>query len=216
LNRREKSSAFTAALQNPPLRQLAARVDTLSLARKVQAAAAQGATVMTGPEHCGPAAGRAAAAIRIPRSPAGAASLNSHTRYDAPDAACKRDKRSAAPLKFDAARVDPEDERDGLAGRRESARGGRLLEEGSTMWRAVFLSLGIFLMVVGAECLAVDTAYLRLRDDPPPQNSPIDAKQEIGPQKTLTPAPWTPWSLMSSGAVVCLYSFTIPRRVAGK
>ena len=35
------------------------------------------------------------------------------------------------------------------------------------------------------------------------------------PQKQIVPPPWAPWSLLSSGAVMCLYSFTIPRRVAG-
>ena len=29
------------------------------------------------------------------------------------------------------------------------------------------------------------------------------------------PAPWVPWSLLSTGAVVCLYSFTIPKRMGG-
>lgn len=84
------------------------------------------------------------------------------------------------------------------------------------MWRAFFLGVGIFLMILGAECLAVDTVYTRLQGDPPPKSSPWDNEVKPAPQRTLTPPPWTPWSLMSTGAIVCLYSFTIPRRVAGK
>jgi hypothetical protein len=30
----------------------------------------------------------------------------------------------------------------------------------------------------------------------------------------IAPPDWAPWSLLSAGAVVMLYSFTIPRRVA--
>ena len=33
--------------------------------------------------------------------------------------------------------------------------------------------------------------------------------------KEFPPAPWVPWSLLSTGAVVCLYSFTIPKRMGG-
>lgn len=84
------------------------------------------------------------------------------------------------------------------------------------MWRAFFLGIGIFLMIFGAEGLAVDTFYLRLRGDPPPKTSPFDYEVKQAPQRTLTPQPWVPYSLMSTGAVVCLYSFTLPRRVAGK
>ena len=84
------------------------------------------------------------------------------------------------------------------------------------MWRAFFLGLGLFLVILGAECLAVDTVRLRLRAEPPAPVSPWDNQAKVAPQRTLTPPPWAPWSLMSAGAVVCLYSFTIPRRVAGK
>jgi len=84
------------------------------------------------------------------------------------------------------------------------------------MWRAFFLGIGIFVLILGMECLAVDTVRLRIHDPPPPPVSPFDKQVKQGPQKTLTPPPWAPWSLMATGAVVCLYSFTIPRRIEGK
>jgi hypothetical protein len=31
----------------------------------------------------------------------------------------------------------------------------------------------------------------------------------------IMPAPWAPWTLMSTGLVVCLYSFSIPKRMNG-
>jgi hypothetical protein len=84
------------------------------------------------------------------------------------------------------------------------------------VWRALFLAIGLYLMIFGLECLAVERVYLRVHDDPPPAGSFINPAPKAGPQKQFTPAPWMPWSVLSSGAVVCLYSFTIPRRMGGK
>jgi hypothetical protein len=86
---------------------------------------------------------------------------------------------------------------------------------GETMWRAFFLAIGFFLMILGAQCLAVERGVLRVHDDPPAPISPFDIDSGVGAAKEVVPPPWAPWSLLSSGAVMCLYSFTIPRRVAG-
>ena len=83
------------------------------------------------------------------------------------------------------------------------------------MWRALFLAIGIYMILLGVECLGVERVNLKVRDDPPPRASLWEKTPEVGPRKTITPPTWAPWSLMSAGAVVCLYSFTIPRRVKG-
>ncbi len=83
------------------------------------------------------------------------------------------------------------------------------------MWRALFLAIGFFVMILGVECLGVERVSLKMRDDPPPPISPFDLEPKEGAPKADRPAPWAPWSLLASGAVMCLYSFTIPRRVAG-
>jgi hypothetical protein len=82
------------------------------------------------------------------------------------------------------------------------------------MWRAFFLAIGVYMILFGLQCMTVDRVVLKFHDAPPAANGLGEAK--AGPQKQFVPAAWVPWSLMSSGAVVCLYSFTIPRRVAGK
>jgi hypothetical protein len=82
------------------------------------------------------------------------------------------------------------------------------------MCRAFFLAIGIFCVILGFECLGVERALLRIRDEPPVTLWLPDAGKP-GPNKQIAPAPWAPWSLMSAGAVVCLYSFTIPKRVGG-
>ena len=81
------------------------------------------------------------------------------------------------------------------------------------MWRSFFLAVGIYLMLFGVQCLAVDRVYLRLHDDPPPPGPFQLSTATEGPQKEFDPPPWVPWSLLTGGAVVCLYSFTIPKRM---
>lgn len=83
------------------------------------------------------------------------------------------------------------------------------------MWRALFLAMGFFVMLLGVECLGVERMTLKMRDPPPPPSSPFENQAQTGPAKQIQPPPWAPWSLLSSGAVMCIYSFTIPRRVAG-
>jgi hypothetical protein len=82
------------------------------------------------------------------------------------------------------------------------------------MWRAFFLGIGLYLLIAGAECLAVDRVTFRTPAEPATTTSPISlSKPETAKPKDFPPAPWVPWSLMSTGAVVCLYSFTIPKRM---
>jgi hypothetical protein len=83
------------------------------------------------------------------------------------------------------------------------------------MWRALFLAMGFFLMILGAQCLGVESVRLKIHDEAPAPVSPFDTEAKVGDLMLITPPPWAPWSLLSCGAVVCLYSFTIPRRVAG-
>ena len=71
------------------------------------------------------------------------------------------------------------------------------------MWRALFLALGAYCCLLGVEALGLEKAVLKR----PEGASPETAVQEIVPPE------WAPWSLMAGGAVVVLYSFTIPRRV---
>ena len=94
------------------------------------------------------------------------------------------------------------------------------------MWRAFFLALGISLVIIGAQCLVVERVVLArgkhattaMIDDGGyfQSQSPTTAIAErySGTGKHVVPPDWAPWSLMAAGAVVMLYSFTIPRRVA--
>ena len=83
------------------------------------------------------------------------------------------------------------------------------------MWRAFFLAIGATMVLMGMECLGVETINLRARQTPIRAALPFENTPKLGPHKAITPPPWAPWSLLSTGAVVCLYSFTIPRRAQG-
>jgi hypothetical protein len=75
------------------------------------------------------------------------------------------------------------------------------------MWRSFFLAIGVYCCLLGVEALAVERAVLKPEFS---SNSPAAATRDI------VPTDWAPWSLIGGGAVVVLYSFTIPQRVATK
>lgn len=75
------------------------------------------------------------------------------------------------------------------------------------MWRALFLAIGIYCCVLGAECLVLDRATLHRGGSQAGMfGSPV-------PKRELVPTDWAPWSLLSAGAVTILYSFTLPQRM---
>jgi hypothetical protein len=80
------------------------------------------------------------------------------------------------------------------------------------MWKSLFLALGITLLILGVQFLGVEKIVLRLHDDPPAPVSPFDNEVKIPPKIEIHAQPWTPYSLLSTGAIVCLYSIILPKR----
>ncbi len=84
------------------------------------------------------------------------------------------------------------------------------------MWRALFLALGIYVFILGVEALAVERVVLKATEEVPvAANTLLASGEKKQVAKVLTPPPWAPWSLMATGAVTILYSFTLPRLVSG-
>ena len=88
------------------------------------------------------------------------------------------------------------------------------------MWRAFFLACGISLVIIGAQCLIVERVVLAHgNSQAQSQNSEYlfggQSTSTAGGKKDIIPPDWAPWSLMAAGAVVMIYSFTIPKRVSG-
>jgi hypothetical protein len=75
------------------------------------------------------------------------------------------------------------------------------------MFRAFFLALGTSAFILGLECLAIDKAVLHAR-------AGSGAAEQIAVSyREFAPPDWAPWSLLSAGAVVMLYSFTLPAKL---
>ena len=78
------------------------------------------------------------------------------------------------------------------------------------MWRAFFLSVGICSVVLGLECLLIDKAVL----PPSGEHSAAGLLELSAPRlREVVPPEWAPWSLLSGGAVVILYTFTLPQKI---
>lgn len=74
------------------------------------------------------------------------------------------------------------------------------------MWRSFFLAIGVYCCLLGVEALAVEKAVLK---------HDFSSGTGATAQREIAPPDWAPWSMMAGGAVVVLYSFTLPRRVKG-
>lgn len=79
------------------------------------------------------------------------------------------------------------------------------------MWRAFFVALGISMCILGGEFLVIENVVLTR---PEPSQTPDGGAVVAPPNPVFVPPEWAPWSLMSAGVVMLLYSFTIPRRVS--
>lgn len=85
------------------------------------------------------------------------------------------------------------------------------------MWRALFLAIGISLCIFGAECLAVDRFELAGEAPPPSEATPATLfgsppPPPLSSRRDWSPPEWAPWSFLSAGAVIILYSLTINRQ----
>ena len=91
-------------------------------------------------------------------------------------------------------------------------------ERGAEMWRGIFIAMGLATIIMGLEALAIEKIVMAA-----PEPKPVVIGQTtlgtppavVEPPREITPPEWAPWSLLSVGSVVLLYSFTIPQRVAG-
>jgi hypothetical protein len=86
------------------------------------------------------------------------------------------------------------------------------------MWRALFIAIGVTACILGVECMMIDKAILVDRGDAPAATTDAFGQSLAAApagKRELVPPDWAPWSLLSAGAVVMLYSFTLPKKWAG-
>jgi hypothetical protein len=77
------------------------------------------------------------------------------------------------------------------------------------------------LLIVGVECLLIDSATLSSNQAEAPQVNNVawfesQPAQSVPSGRVVRPRDFHPWSLLASGAIVLLYSFTLPKRWGSK
>ncbi|WP_153556440.1 hypothetical protein [Roseimaritima sediminicola] len=82
------------------------------------------------------------------------------------------------------------------------------------MWRSFFLAVAIMMIILGIECLMIESASLYAAK----QSSATELMDPTMPPAATTrvwqPAEAVPWALLSGGAVIILYAITLPKRWA--
>lgn len=76
------------------------------------------------------------------------------------------------------------------------------------MWRAFFMAIGTMLVILGVECLLIDSATLAADRPLPTAEAPAWFNPEplFDPSRIVRPPEWIAWSLLASGAITLLYS----------
>ncbi|MCO8120941.1 hypothetical protein NHH03_04265 [Stieleria sp. TO1_6] len=80
------------------------------------------------------------------------------------------------------------------------------------MWRSFFIAVGIMAIIVGFESLFIHSAtFYSARGSTAAEF--LDPSTVTG-QTTINwqPKEWFPWLVLSVGALVVIYSFTLPQR----
>ncbi|MDA8746408.1 hypothetical protein N9N28_17430 [Rubripirellula amarantea] len=80
------------------------------------------------------------------------------------------------------------------------------------MWRSIFLALGIMAIIVGAECLVIDSANMYSANETRPSSFINPAGSPSATAKVWRPKEWMPWMLLAGGTITILYAFTLPKR----
>ena len=82
------------------------------------------------------------------------------------------------------------------------------------MWRSLFLAIGITLCIFGVECMFIDEAVLaKSVAEHAPAAAVGRSLATGGVKREIKTQEWMPWSFLGAGAVIILYTITIPRRL---
>jgi len=83
-------------------------------------------------------------------------------------------------------------------------------QKGNTMFRWLSIALGVVLVVLGAESLAIDKAVLHKKKQPEQAESTFAFMTTEPAAKEIVVPEWAPWTMLSTGAIVLLYALAIP------
>ncbi len=81
------------------------------------------------------------------------------------------------------------------------------------MWRAFFLAFGIWLCLLGAQCLVIERAVLA---ESVVSSAPLLTADGTftapGTRPDIETREWMPFTFLGLGVVTILYTFTLPKR----
>ncbi|QDS92863.1 hypothetical protein FF011L_16120 [Roseimaritima multifibrata] len=80
------------------------------------------------------------------------------------------------------------------------------------MWRSLFLAVGIMMIILGVECLLIDSAAVYKAGKASSAAFADSTMPQAAQIKIWQPAEWLPWGLLSGGTVVVLYAVNLPKR----
>ena len=76
------------------------------------------------------------------------------------------------------------------------------------MWRAFFMGVGVFVCILGAQCMVTDRFIMAAEVK---QASAAAMFNNLPKKREVVPPEYAPWTLLSVGAVSILYSLTLPK-----
>lgn len=80
------------------------------------------------------------------------------------------------------------------------------------MWRSIFIGIGIMAIIIGIECMLIESANFYFPGEARPSSffNPTDAPAVNTRQ--WQPQEWFPWTVLSAGVITVLYAFALPKR----
>lgn len=84
-----------------------------------------------------------------------------------------------------------------------------------TMWRSIFIAVGIMAIIIGLECLVIDSAnfYSAAETEAGAFVNPVAVPASHSQQ--WRPKEWFPWVILTAGGITVLYAITLPKRFGG-
>ncbi|MCP4888023.1 MAG: hypothetical protein GY904_15580 [Planctomycetaceae bacterium] len=81
------------------------------------------------------------------------------------------------------------------------------------MWRSVFIALGLMAIIIGLECLFIESASFYSPTEAEASSLVNPVGEPASDTREWRPQEWFPWLILSAGAITVLYAFTLPKRI---
>lgn len=84
------------------------------------------------------------------------------------------------------------------------------------MRRSLFIALGVMAIILGFECLIIDSAHIYAAADTQASSFVNPSGSPSMSTKEWRPSEWMPWVMLAGGTITVLYAFTLPTRFRGQ